>query len=52
MKKLEIEQMESIEGGLTDRQIGCALTGLTWGIAAGWNPLVGGLATAACFYLT
>jgi hypothetical protein len=42
MKKLELKQMENLEGGLTDRQWGCALTGLSAGIASGMNPLVGG----------
>ena len=51
MKKLELNQMENLEGGLTARHWGCALTGLSAGLAAGCNPLVGGLATAACFLL-
>ncbi|WP_123912064.1 hypothetical protein [Flavobacterium sp. AJR] len=38
-------------GSSTSREWGCALTGLAAGVAAGLNPLVGGLATAACFLL-
>jgi hypothetical protein len=45
--------MESVEGGgLTNRQWGCTLKGLAAGIAAGMNPIVGGLVTTACFLLT
>ncbi|WP_255520463.1 hypothetical protein [Flavobacterium sp. ALJ2] len=42
--------MEKLEGG--DRLAGCALTGLAAGVAAGLNPLVGGLTTLGCFLLT
>lgn len=52
MKKLELNQMEMLEGGLTDRQKGCFLSGLAAGAAAGCNPFVGAFTTAACFYLT
>lgn len=51
MKKLSLEEMESLKGGLTARHWGCFLTGLGAGIATGMNPIVGGLATAACFLL-
>ena len=49
MKKLELNQMEKLEGGLTAKQYSCAMSGLAAGIGAGMNPLVGGLVTAACF---
>jgi hypothetical protein len=53
MKTLSLEQMENVNGGivLTDRQKGCFTLGLATGIAAGMNPLVGGLTTLACFWL-
>jgi hypothetical protein len=51
MKTLTLEQMEAINGGLTKRHWGCFLTGLAAGVASGLNPVVGGLATAACFLL-
>lgn len=49
MKKLELSQMEGLEGGLAPRDWSCAMSGLAAGIAAGCNPLVGGLVTAACY---
>lgn len=49
MKKLELNQMENLNGGLTNRQWSCAMSGLAAGIGAGMNPFVGGLVTAACF---
>lgn len=53
MKKLELNQMENLQGGaLTPRQIGCGTYGLAAGIASGFNPLVGGLTTLACFLVT
>jgi len=52
MKKLELNQMENLNGGLTDRQWSCGLYGLAAGIASGMNPLVGGLTTLACFLNT
>lgn len=51
MKKLELNQMEKLEGG-DRRHAGCAAYGLAAGIAAGLNPLVGGLTTLGCFLLT
>jgi hypothetical protein len=53
MKKLQLNQMENLSGGLTSRQKGCGLAGLAAGLAAPgpWSPLVGGLVTASCFYL-
>lgn len=52
MKKLSMEQMESLKGGvLSNRQIGCFYFGLAAGIASGLNPVVGGLSTLACFLL-
>jgi hypothetical protein len=51
MKKLSFEQMESLKGGLTKRQVGCFYLGLAAGIASGMNPIVGGLSTLACFLL-
>jgi hypothetical protein len=51
MKKLNLEQMEKINGGLTRRQAGCFYLGLATGIASGMNPVVGGLSTLACFLL-
>jgi hypothetical protein len=51
MKKLNLEQMEKINGGLTSRQAGCFYLGLATGIASGMNPIVGGLSTLACFLL-
>lgn len=52
MKKLELTEMENLEGGLTPRQVGCGVYGLAAGIASGMNPLVGGLTTLACFLVT
>ncbi|WP_428231170.1 hypothetical protein [Flavobacterium sp.] len=52
MKKLELDQMENLKGGLTSRQVGCGVYGLAAGIASGFNPLVGGLTTLACFLTT
>lgn len=52
MKKLEMNQMETIEGGLTNGQrAGCAAYGLAAGIASGFNPLVGGLTTLGCMLM-
>ncbi|MDO5615480.1 MAG: hypothetical protein Q4G16_04765 [Cruoricaptor ignavus] len=53
MKKLDVKQMENLQGGwkLTDRDKGCFFAGLAAGVAAGMNPLVGGLTGLACFYL-
>ena len=51
MKTLSFEQMESLKGGLTNRQAGCFYLGLATGIASGMNPVVGGLTTLACFFL-
>jgi hypothetical protein len=36
MKKLNLEQMEKIEGGLTRADWGCAVVGLTMGIINPW----------------
>jgi len=53
MKNLELKQMEEVNGGgLTPRQVGCGLYGLAAGLAAGCNPLVGGITTLACFLTT
>ena len=43
--------MESLSGGLTARDLGCTMSGLAAGIASGFNPLAGGLTTAACYLL-
>jgi len=51
MKKMELEQMEMVNGGFTNRQVGCFYLGLAAGIAAMMNPVVGGLSTLACFLL-
>jgi hypothetical protein len=51
MKKLSLEQMESLNAGLTSRQAGCFYLGLAAGIASAMNPVVGGLTTLACFFL-
>jgi hypothetical protein len=51
MKRLDLSQMENLVGGFTNRQIGCFYLGLSAGIAAGCNPVVGGLTTLACFFL-
>ena len=51
MKKLNLEQMQKINGGLTKRQLGCTALGLAAGIASGFNPIVGGLTTLGCFLL-
>jgi hypothetical protein len=51
MKKLELEQMNNVFGGLTARQAGCFYFGLAAGIASGMNPVVGGLSTLACYLL-
>jgi len=55
MKKLELTQMENLMGGLRPldkRDYGCGAYGLAAGIAAGCNPLVGGLTTLGCYLLT
>ncbi|WPO79716.1 hypothetical protein [Flavobacterium sp. KACC 22761] len=56
MKKLELIQMENVNGGelrpLGKRDYGCGAYGLAAGIAAGCNPLVGGLTTLGCYLLT
>ena len=54
MKKLELNQMEMIEGGslFSNVHVGCALLGLAAGIASGLNPFVGGLVTAGCLLTT
>lgn len=51
MKKLDFKEMESLNGGFTNRQAGCFYLGLATGIAAGMNPIVGGLTTLACFLI-
>ncbi|MDR7209772.1 hypothetical protein [Flavobacterium piscis] len=52
MKKLELTQMENLQGGLTSRHWGCGLAGLAAGIVAGpLGPIVGGMVTASCFLL-
>ncbi|MBB6273146.1 hypothetical protein HDF26_003606 [Pedobacter cryoconitis] len=53
MKKLNLDQMESINGGTNNgRLYGCAVLGLAAGIASTvFAPLVGGLTTAACYML-
>ncbi len=51
MKTLSLEQMQKIEGGLTKRHLGCTALGLAAGLAAGFNPIVGGLTTLGCFLL-
>jgi len=52
MKTLSLEQMENLNGGLTSRQLGCFYLGLAAGIAAGCNPIVGGLTTLGCYLIT
>ena len=53
MKELSFEQMETIEGGLTQKQRlwGCGIAGFVAGVASGFNPFIGGLATTSCFLL-
>lgn len=50
MKKLDFQQMEIINGGgfWSKWDISCGLYGLAAGIATGFNPIVGGITTAAC----
>nr|WP_315221396.1 hypothetical protein [uncultured Flavobacterium sp.] len=55
MKKLELTQMEDLEGGrpLTNRDYGCAVYGLAAGLASGpFGPVVGGLTTLGCYLMT
>lgn len=59
MKKLNFEQMEKVNGGVswwnlsvTREDYGCAALGLAAGIASGMNPLVGGLTTLGCMLTT
>jgi hypothetical protein len=54
MKTLDLNQMEQLQGGrpLNSRDYGCGAYGLAAGIAAGFNPLVGGLTTLGCYLLT
>jgi hypothetical protein len=58
MKKLELNQMENLEGGLErgrlldTRDAGCFAYGMAAGIASGLNPLVGGLTTFACYMMS
>ncbi|WP_026714308.1 hypothetical protein [Flavobacterium daejeonense] len=50
--RLTFVEMENIMAGSGSSTLwGCALSGLAAGVASGMNPLVGGLTTAACFYL-
>lgn len=46
--------MEIIFGGVSrsERNAGCGALGLAAGIAAGFNPLVGGLTTLGCMLIT
>ena len=44
--------MENLKGGkLSARQLGCVSLGLAAGIAAAFNPIVGGFTTLGCFLL-
>lgn len=60
MKTLELNQMENLIAGcercwgdgLSSSDWGCAALGLAAGIAAGLNPLVGGLTTLGCMLTT
>jgi hypothetical protein len=54
MKKLELNQIENLEGGrlLDTRDAGCFAYGMAAGIASGLNPLVGGLTTFACYMMS
>ncbi|QIY82271.1 hypothetical protein SAMN05660493_02033 [Epilithonimonas bovis DSM 19482] len=47
MKKLDVLQMENLQGGI-NVHFGCACLGLAAGIASGMNPIVGGLTTLGC----
>lgn len=50
---LTLEEMEIIMAGSGGARLaGCASYGLAAGIAAGFNPFVGGLTTLGCFLLT
>jgi hypothetical protein len=51
---LNRNEMEEVQGGraLDHRDYGCASYGLAAGIAAGFNPLVGGLTTLGCYLLS
>jgi L-cysteine desulfidase len=53
MKKLNLNEMVAIEAGTRRQEIvaGCAALGLAAGIAAGLNPLVGGLTTLGCILI-
>jgi hypothetical protein len=53
MRELSFEQIEEVQGGRHTRaqHAGCAAIGLAMGIASGFNPLVGGLATLSCYLL-
>ncbi|WP_369752763.1 hypothetical protein AB3G34_13730 [Flavobacterium sp. WC2409] len=48
---LKRDEMLEIAGG-SARDWGCGAYGLAAGIAAGFNPLVGGLTTFGCYMLT
>lgn len=52
--QLSLSEMELIIGGITraERNAGCVSLGLAAGIAAGMNPLVGGLTTLGCMLIT
>ena len=61
MKKLELNQMEEINGGISrlQRNAGCGAMGLAAGISTTatiigfWaGPIVGGLTAAGCIMLT
>lgn len=55
MYQLNSLQMENLIGGRpsrANRNAGCAAMGLAAGIAAGLNPLVGGLTTLGCMLIT
>ncbi|MEX6688484.1 Blp family class II bacteriocin [Danxiaibacter flavus] len=53
-RTLDVQEMEKIIGGLTrtNRNTGCMAMGFAAGIAAGFNPFVGGLTTFGCMLLT
>jgi len=58
MKELSFEKMEEINGGSwwtehnpLGQDIGCGALGLAAGIAAGFNPVVGGLTTLGCMLI-
>lgn len=54
MKKLDFQSMEKVIGGVSrdERNVGCGVLGVAAGMAAGFNPIVGGLTTLGCMLIT